>query len=302
MGWYDERFTEHPKRHHRVCVVCDKSMWLPACKLHKYITCGGACAAENYARMRREAETNNPKKGRVLLGPVPYTCANCGATGTTRSRGRLCCGPVCIEAYRIARTHALIAERTRSCAHCGLSFIAKKSQIDSGQGRYCSQKCSYVAVSAALLTSKEAQEYAALMHKKAIDEGRHVYAKGEASASWKGGPEASLARGRPKRAADLRAYRRNNPHKVKEFCARRKGRKLGRLPRGTIQRIGDSQKWKCAVCAAGIKRKYHVDHITPLARGGEHEPTNIQLLCPTCNVRKSAKDPIQFMQERGFLL
>jgi hypothetical protein len=29
---------------------------------------------------------------------------------------------------------------------------------------------------------------------------------------------------------------------------------------------------------------------------------NVQLLCPPCNLKKHAKDPIQFMQERGFLL
>jgi len=62
------------------------------------------------------------------------------------------------------------------------------------------------------------------------------------------------------------------------------------------------QRWKCAVCAVGIKDNYHLDHITPLARGGKHEPRNLQLLCPTCNVRKSAKDPIAYMRELGRLL
>lgn len=40
----------------------------------------------------------------------------------------------------------------------------------------------------------------------------------------------------------------------------------------------------------------------PLAKGGEHTPFNIQLLCPRCNVRKSAKHPVDFMQENGYLL
>lgn len=47
---------------------------------------------------------------------------------------------------------------------------------------------------------------------------------------------------------------------------------------------------------------YHVDHIQPLALGGSNDKTNLQLLCPTCNTKKSAKHPIDFMQSRGLLL
>jgi len=33
-----------------------------------------------------------------------------------------------------------------------------------------------------------------------------------------------------------------------------------------------------------------VDHIVPRARGGQNEPTNLQLLCEPCNASKGAKD------------
>lgn len=62
------------------------------------------------------------------------------------------------------------------------------------------------------------------------------------------------------------------------------------------------QKYKCPVCRTSIKEKYHIDHIVPLSKGGSNWKENIQLLCPTCNLTKQAKDPIDFMQERGFLL
>jgi 5-methylcytosine-specific restriction endonuclease McrA len=45
-----------------------------------------------------------------------------------------------------------------------------------------------------------------------------------------------------------------------------------------------------------------MDHIMPLARGGKHSPANIQLLCPPCNLRKSAKHPIDYMRQLGWLL
>ena len=36
--------------------------------------------------------------------------------------------------------------------------------------------------------------------------------------------------------------------------------------------------------------------------GGEHDDSNIQLLCPPCNSSKQAIHPIDFMQRKGFLL
>ena len=56
----------------------------------------------------------------------------------------------------------------------------------------------------------------------------------------------------------------------------------------------------------GSGDRYHVDHVRPLRpRAGDapgtHEPANAQLLCPSCNLSKSNKQPEQFAQERGFL-
>jgi len=45
-----------------------------------------------------------------------------------------------------------------------------------------------------------------------------------------------------------------------------------------------------------------MDHIVPLAKGGKNIDSNIQLTCPKCNLEKNSKDPIEFMQSRGYLL
>jgi 5-methylcytosine-specific restriction endonuclease McrA len=74
------------------------------------------------------------------------------------------------------------------------------------------------------------------------------------------------------------------------------------------------QKHRCAYCRdslkkdrgkkpSGMKRpRWHMDHIVPIVKGGTNDPANIQALCPSCNQRKHAKDPLVFAREIGRLL
>lgn len=76
----------------------------------------------------------------------------------------------------------------------------------------------------------------------------------------------------------------------------------GSISRGLKNKLFKLQHGKCACCGFGLGGDYHMDHIVPLARGGTNTDDNIQLLTAKCNMQKSAKDPIEFMQFRGFLL
>ena len=185
--------------------------------------------------------------------------------------------------------------------------MARKSQIDDGHGKYCSQQCARDAGAFAHITNAENLAKATMARRKSVEKNGTKHKRGEESPLWLGGRSASDERQREKNRSPegrerLRAYRAANKEKVHEFRMRRRGRAYGRLPAGTVAKIGQLQKWLCAVCRCGVKDGYHVDHIVPLAKGGQHVASNIQILCPTFNVRKSAKDPIDFMQSRGFLL
>lgn len=69
-----------------------------------------------------------------------------------------------------------------------------------------------------------------------------------------------------------------------------------------VRNIYEAQKGQCAYCQKQVGSTYHVDHIQPLAKGGSNWPDNLQITCPPCNLKKHARDPIEFMQSQGFLL
>lgn len=54
-----------------------------------------------------------------------------------------------------------------------------------------------------------------------------------------------------------------------------------------LRQLADLPRSSCRSCGVTAgDRKLHLDHITPLTRGGTHELANLQLLCGPCNSRK----------------
>lgn len=69
-----------------------------------------------------------------------------------------------------------------------------------------------------------------------------------------------------------------------------------------ISRILKMQNYKCAWCRKSLRNGHHVDHILPIAKGGTNWPKNLQCLCPTCNLSKGAKHPIDWALQNGRLV
>ena len=69
-----------------------------------------------------------------------------------------------------------------------------------------------------------------------------------------------------------------------------------KLKKSDIDIMYDSQQGNCFYCDGELDN-YHIDHIIPLSKGGEHKLYNLVLSCPTCNLTKNAKDPEVFVNE-----
>ena len=106
-----------------------------------------------------------------------------------------------------------------------------------------------------------------------------------------------------------RKWKEANPEKVSASRQNRRARcrqAEGFHTAEDISRIYIAQGGKCVYCGSALVRrrkgKMHIDHVIPLAKGGTNWPSNLQLLCPACNLSKGAKDPFEFAQNLGMLL
>jgi len=96
------------------------------------------------------------------------------------------------------------------------------------------------------------------------------------------------------KAANARWWK-NNPDKRRAYKSARRARELqavGFYTEEDVQKLMAAQYGLCAAphCEESIEHAYHVDHVDPLVNGGTNWPDNLQLLCPTCNCSKGAKD------------
>jgi 5-methylcytosine-specific restriction endonuclease McrA len=63
----------------------------------------------------------------------------------------------------------------------------------------------------------------------------------------------------------------------------------GKFTAADIRLLMVQQNGQCKLCGVMIILKFHIDHIVPLVAGGSNWPFNLQLLCPTCNMKKGSR-------------
>ncbi len=79
----------------------------------------------------------------------------------------------------------------------------------------------------------------------------------------------------------------------------------GTITHESLSELVIKQKGKCYYCSVDLDfdtfRAVHLDHYIPLSKGGTHSIHNVVYSCSSCNLRKNAKDPIEFANKMGKL-
>ena len=219
-----------------------------------------------------------------------------------------------------------MTEPQKTCKKCGTSYplsgFNKLSRSTDGHHGWC-RGCSKSAAMEWKSKNRElcrelyARWVAANPEKiKAKNKSRYEKnkeAECKAAAAWRAAnPERVREYGAEWREGNRDIARKNsaqwraeNPDAVKAHHQNRRAMKKmagGKLSAGLAKQLLKLQKGKCACCGMPLGVGFHMDHVMPLALGGSNTDDNMQLLRATCNLQKHDKHPVDFMQQRGFLL
>lgn len=97
--------------------------------------------------------------------------------------------------------------------------------------------------------------------------------------------------------AIMARWRRNNKHRLREYDQRRFAIRRGALLAGiSIRRseIWERDGGKCHICRRACDPlRWHLDHLVPVSRGGQHTPDNVAVSHPKCNQSRGSRGPAQ---------
>jgi 5-methylcytosine-specific restriction endonuclease McrA len=91
-----------------------------------------------------------------------------------------------------------------------------------------------------------------------------------------------------------RRWRRENPDKARAHSRRTQATRRARLSDACVEAVDPQIVWErdegiCGICGKPADRDdWHLDHIVPLSKGGEHSYANTQVSHSLCNQQKGA--------------
>lgn len=103
---------------------------------------------------------------------------------------------------------------------------------------------------------------------------------------------ARYERNSDERKEGVRRYRREHPERVRVWQDNRRARKL-QVQVESVSRLVvlERDDGICGICGGDVDPfAFHVDHVVPLSRGGEHSYANVQVAHPQCNMRKHTRE------------
>ena len=95
----------------------------------------------------------------------------------------------------------------------------------------------------------------------------------------------------------VKIWRTKKPNLVKTYSQTRRALKAnakGTLTKEDVSNLYATQGGSCYYCSVDIEGSYHIEHMTPLSRGGMNDVSNICLACAPCNLKKHTKTADEF--------
>ena len=180
-----------------------------------------------------------------------------------------------------------INKRVITC-RCGKEFTSRKA-CKSRQPTFCSKACYAESLRKPKATKVPAPSRKGVplpeAWRKALSDGRKASpkCKGPNLYNWKGGSATALERSRE--------YNRNR------WQAMRAG---GELPTLYLSAVRRAQRGRCFYCDTVLMpgRSTHIEHLTPVCRGGTNEWHNLVYSCQPCNNSKRSSTLVEFAMRR----
>lgn len=224
------------------------------------------------------------KRVRYAHTLVDRVCPTCGQTYQTtelelRNGHKPYCSDDCKPARRQRQCNQVVVVQ---CQRCGEAFSAGQRRT-----KYCEQCRPIIAreLSRTLSASKKD-----LSPRKCMD-----------CPNWFIPEYGNKRRNFCSDKCSRRHARRNTRHKnrgnIKQQIQRRKEREI--KPNGSERvyrsKVFERDGWKCQLCGKSVDKRLRwphpksatIDHIIPLANGGQHVPVNCQLAHFICNAKRS---------------
>lgn len=200
-----------------------------------------------------------------------------------------------------------LAPALKRCSKCGIEYPPTKDfffchdQAANGLNPSC-KKCCYARSRAYVMAHREQDlEYKRAYRKRNPGVDRAYYQKNKSILLQKMREYerkhwvSTLARSRK--------WRKEHPERVQVWVRNRRAKLKGSNGTHSLTDICSllkSQNGQCVYCRADIRESFQVDHIMPVSKGGSNDPSNLQLLCKSCNLLKRDKLPEQFLKELTF--
>lgn len=237
------------------------------------------------------------------------TCALCAGPMTGRRSVALYCSPSCTKrASKRRKRPARDLSEVAECPQCSTTFEVWAPRKCGGYARrsYCSTTCRVRASGQRRNTSEVGRAYyeAYRAAGKIAERSRRIRAVARKAAAYLCAYCAAPVEGtedQPRVTCGAPECARANK---RQHTTTRNARKRGAtVETFRYSEVFERDGWVCGICREPVEpelrfpdpRSVSLDHMQPIAKGGEHSRANVQTAHLDCNLRKAARLPDELL-------